>query len=364
MMNSWLTLDLLTVSTGAAVAMLVGLLGLVLQSQGRAGRKARASSGKNFAGIGLFGALALLGLGGLVLGLPAWLCRGCLGVLAVGAILVLVRLVCLVPVGALVGRWLGHPASLWIGLFLVGIGTLLAQVSMLEQEVGPLWDHEELTALSSVEGALEPVETQWAVTDAGRSIRLFTVSQDRFTLPTDVDTTFMMRRHFEQTVIQTDEANTRYNCHGWVFTGGRFWVRGSFVETILKDNGYQSTSTPEVGDVVVYRENSTGQVAHTGLIRAVLAADGPETSQKTSRVLIESKMGVLGRFIHEVDTHPYDNTTYQCYHTSRESHILHGLDGVRRPDLGKNLAASGGAGKAPEDVPTVVQVVTFPATAQ
>ena len=32
------------------------------------------------------------------------------------------------------------------------------------------------------------------------------------------------------------------NCHGWVFTGGRFWVSGEDVPRILEDNGYRRVS--------------------------------------------------------------------------------------------------------------------------
>jgi hypothetical protein len=108
-----------------------------------------------------------------------------------------------------------------------------------------------------------------------------------------------------------------------VFTGGRFWVRGGQVEQLLKDNGYRSTTTPLPGDLIVYRENATGLVAHTGLVRTVI--------EETGKVLIESKLGSLGRFIHSADQHPYDDTAATYYHTARGGHLLHGLDGVRRP---------------------------------
>ena len=52
---------------------------------------------------------------------------------------------------------------------------------------------------------------------------------------------YLTRRRLETALIRTDEADVRYNCHGFVFTGGRYWIRGGYVEHILKDNGYSTS---------------------------------------------------------------------------------------------------------------------------
>src|SRR5205807_1160464 len=75
------------------------------------------------------------------------------------------------------------------------------------------------------------------------------------------------------------------NCHGWVFTGGRYWVKGGAVEDILRDNGYRTVEDPRPGDLVVYRDDQ-GAVSHTGVVSSV-GADG--------LVLVESKWSWLGR---------------------------------------------------------------------
>jgi signal peptidase I len=100
-------------------------------------------------------------------------------------------------------------------------------------------------------------------------------------------------------------------------------VRGGSVEAILKDNGYTPTSTPRPGDIVVYRDQDTQQVSHTGIVRTVL----------DEVVLIESKLGSLGRFIHPANKHPYANTSLIYYHTRRGAHVLNGLDGMRRLEV-------------------------------
>lgn len=104
------------------------------------------------------------------------------------------------------------------------------------------------------------------------------------------------------------------NCHGWVFTGGRFHLGGRYVPVILADNGYTPVSTPAPGDVCVYR-GIADEVAHSGVVRAVLS-DGT--------VLVESKWGRMGVYLHEADESAY-GTKYTFYRSSRAGHLLNGL---------------------------------------
>jgi hypothetical protein len=113
-------------------------------------------------------------------------------------------------------------------------------------------------------------------------------------------------------VISLDVTASDSNCHGWVFTGGRYWVRGVTVEGILADNGYRKVATPRAGDLAVYRD-SAGAILHTGLVRATLP-DRP--------VLVESKWGAIGAFIHPVDVHPYDGSTCTYHRSPRDGHRL------------------------------------------
>jgi len=101
------------------------------------------------------------------------------------------------------------------------------------------------------------------------------------------------------------------NCHGWVFTGGRYGIRGRDVPAILADNGYARVSAPAPGDACVYR-SAAGEVSHTAVVRAV-CDDG--------MVLVEGKWGWLGVYLHPVEASCY-GTAFDYYRTARKSHLL------------------------------------------
>lgn len=116
---------------------------------------------------------------------------------------------------------------------------------------------------------------------------------------------------FIRTVIQRADPSPLTNCHGWVFTEGQFVMTGNQIDEILHDNGYVRTDNPQANDIVVYRSNF-GVVLHTGLVRGVLN-DGT--------IMIESKWGFEGRYLHPVEDQPYsDNVFY--WRTQRPSHAL------------------------------------------
>lgn len=114
--------------------------------------------------------------------------------------------------------------------------------------------------------------------------------------------------------IQRGAASDESNCHGWVFTGGKFSVPGRFVDTILTDNGYAPAPAPAVGDLCVYR-NSDNQVAHTAVVRAVLD-DGT--------VLVEGKWGRMGVYLHTAGESCY-GSEFTYHRTARGGHLLNGV---------------------------------------
>src|SRR5262249_3395836 len=126
---------------------------------------------------------------------------------------------------------------------------------------------------------------------------------------------FLHGGNLDFNVIRTAPADGNYNCHGWVFTAGRYWVRGVFVERILKDNGYTVAPRVRSGDLAVCR-NDSGEVTHTALVHSV---------GNNGQVLVESKWGRLGRYIHTPDQHAYRGQTVTYLRTSRGSHLLQGL---------------------------------------
>ncbi|MCC6420524.1 MAG: hypothetical protein IT429_19990, partial [Gemmataceae bacterium] len=73
----------------------------------------------------------------------------------------------------------------------------------------------------------------------------------------------------------------------------------------------------QVGDLAVYW-NDEGGVVHTGVVCAA-GEKGP--------VLVQSKWGDLGCFIHTPDGHHYGPVVCRYYRSPRRGHILRGLAG-------------------------------------
>jgi hypothetical protein len=119
---------------------------------------------------------------------------------------------------------------------------------------------------------------------------------------------------YNENIIRVEPATDRTNCHGWVFTGGRYWVSGSEVPHILADNNYQVVEDPHPGDLAVYRLGNN--IAHVAIVRYV--ADGQP-------VLVEGKWGCSGVYLHAVDKSIYGKE-YKFYRAPRSSHLLAGIE--------------------------------------
>lgn len=163
----------------------------------------------------------------------------------------------------------------------------------------------------SIPGKSVPSTKFVAVTDQGREVDVL-----RWVPETDQDYE-LIRSMMTQALtgfprtIQRAENDVRSNCHGWVFTGGRFLLRGDGVARILEDNGYEEVTDPRIGDIVIYRIPD-GEISHTGLVQGVLG-DGT--------VIVESKWSVGGRFLHRPEDQPY-STSYKYYRTERPNHVV------------------------------------------
>ncbi len=123
-------------------------------------------------------------------------------------------------------------------------------------------------------------------------------------------------------VIQISQGWQHCNCHGWTFTGGQFWVQPRDVPVILEDNGYDEVEAPKPNDVAVYRD-AGGAISHTGVVRFVGGG----------LILVESKWGRIGRFLHPHDVHCYGADRCAFYRSERVSHILQGVSGDSAPSL-------------------------------
>ena len=148
------------------------------------------------------------------------------------------------------------------------------------------------------------------ISDRGREIQLYRsaavpLSREQAYHPGKIDP------RVKNTVIERGDPDTASNCHGWVFTGGEFLLDQGSIQTILADNGYEPCEQPQAGDLIIY-SHGPDRAAHTGLVSGVLL-DGT--------VIIESKWGVEGRFLHRPEDQPYGHR-YQYYRSSREGHRI------------------------------------------
>lgn len=158
------------------------------------------------------------------------------------------------------------------------------------------------------------IEQFHVATDRGRLLPVFNLVVPDTTQ--QYEQAYLAERHFAWRIIRTGDPDPTYNCHGWVFTAGRFALRSEDVELILEDNQYQKVDQPQPGDLIVYRDEQ-GRILHTGLVRSVIANE---------IVLIESKWGPLGRFFHGPEDQPWgDNYTY--YRSPRPGHLLAIIEG-------------------------------------
>ena len=206
------------------------------------------------------------------------------------------------------GQWRRSPLA-WGALAAVlaacGWASFRLQTELQPRE----WDAPVLAA--------RPVEMELdthaiGISDRGREIPLFRSASNA--IPRQH--AFHVECHGQQrdrssTVIARSAPDAASNCHGWVFTGGEFLLDRWGLKIILEDNGYARCSLPQTGDVVVYFDVHETPV-HTGIVSTVLA-DGT--------VLVESKWGVDGRYLHRPEDQPYA-ATLAYYRSQRTGHQI------------------------------------------
>jgi hypothetical protein len=163
---------------------------------------------------------------------------------------------------------------------------------------------------------LRLAETIHATTDTRRPAKLMEPVETRLLEPIVAnELKILTEGKYLERVIRLGPVSDSSNCHGWVFTGGRYWLSHEDVEHILVDNGYLPVSNPRPGDIAIYR--TAGTIMHTALVHS--AAEGKP-------VLVESKWGCMGVFLHGVnDCCCGKNYTY--FRSSRSGHVLAGLSG-------------------------------------
>lgn len=216
----------------------------------------------------------------------------------------------------------GGPLAAVLFLSLCG-GSGLLSWARWQETLLPEWSGQNLRR--NLLGTGEPVTAR---TDRGRVVQLWRVERAGEATGTEaVETEAFWKASFGDTLVRTAPSSPESNCHGWVFADGRYWLDGEEIDCILLDNGYQEVTAPHPGDVIVYRP-SYGRVAHTGLVRSV-ADDGA--------VVVESKWGSKGRFLHAPETQP-QWTCWSYYRSPRASHCLAGIE----PPAAASVAAACG----------------------
>jgi hypothetical protein len=206
----------------------------------------------------------------------------------------------------------GKPAVRYALLTVAGIGVAISSVVICDREDDRLIT-SDMAELELIESQVPsaPVEREKACTDQGTPIALRQVLKGAVLSRAEAEERyFRTTQQFKDQVIRQGTADERTNCHGWVFTGGKFILSGSEVNVILMENGYTEQKTPQSGDLVIYR--TAGLVIHSALVQYV-AGDQP--------VLVRSKWGSLGVFVHPIDKSPY-GTDYAFYRSPRAGHLL------------------------------------------
>jgi len=297
----------------------LGLLGLLLHS----GKK--PPSWRPALALALV--LAALGAGAALAGLEASLWQPFVSAGGVCLVLAFLRSPAALSLGKGLFGLLRHPAAQSGILLLIGLGTVVAQSYAITQQ------RDQDIAESDVfirpqdrvpDLSVSPVVTGY--TDEGSAVPVWVPNSDAsMAHEPGREARFLQGSRLELKVIQTAPASNAYNCHGWIFAGGRFWVRGANVAQILKENGYRPAGEPRPGDVAVFRD-ATGEVSHSALVRSA----GPGGA-----VILESKWGQMGRYLHRATEHAYSSHHCTYYRSSREGHVLRGLEAeaVERADL-------------------------------
>ncbi len=211
-----------------------------------------------------------------------------------------------------VSQFLQSPTARWAMPFT--FGTIVAAGAIIQYERRQLASNDrEMLLMARLSGAPELVisNEQYLLTDSGTRINAHlpveSVVQD---MKIEDERALLHDMHVTMHIIQHEPANDDSNCHGWVFTGGKYWILGKSVDPILEQNHYEPTTSPQPGDLVVYRNDA--KVSHTAIVRYV--TDGMP-------VLVEGKWGALGVYLHAVEESCYGRN-FMFYRSPRKGHQL------------------------------------------
>jgi hypothetical protein len=208
-----------------------------------------------------------------------------------------------------------RPVARWGGLAAAGLTVAVGAVAWYDFETDAAADRASMDLALICERPPTRPAVARLVTDRGTAVPVMEATDPRARAEmAALEGRFLDSEAIRNRLIRRQPADDRSNCHGWVFTGGRFWLGGADVEPILAENGYAAVTTPQPGDLVVYRRD--GLVMHTAVVRYVTPG---------MPVLVEGKWGSTGVYLHDVDGSVY-GTGYTYYRADRPTHVLAGLD--------------------------------------
>ncbi|WP_439623583.1 CHAP domain-containing protein [Gemmata sp.] len=212
-----------------------------------------------------------------------------------------------------------HPAARYGLLAAVGVVSAVGAVALFDR-ADERAKAQSMADMNVVMGARPsvPSDRARAATDRGTPVVLrepVAAAAPEAADPATSEERFLAAAQLSDQIIRRGCGGAQTNCHGWVFTGGRFRLSADDVAVILAENGYREVAVPAPGDAVVYRTN--GAVTHTGVVRYVTPGEP---------VLIESKWGDLGVFLHAAERSPY-GTDFTFHRSDRRGHTLAGLTG-------------------------------------
>jgi hypothetical protein len=172
-----------------------------------------------------------------------------------------------------------------------------------------------------------PIQATLAKTDAGRTIPLFQF--EMLTSAEAAELAILAEERYQHQVIRLGVSSPASNCHGWVFTGGQFGIRNPDVPQILADNRYEVVQDVREGDLAIYTNGN--EITHSGLVRV---------ADSSGKVLVESKWGPFGVFLHAPAMQPFSGMC-AFYRSTRKGHLVAlqsqpGSDGVAA-----NISATG-----------------------
>jgi len=196
----------------------------------------------------------------------------------------------------------------WNLVLLSVVGVVFASSRFYAVSAGETEDLADMD-VRSPDQCLTVVPHSLAYTDRGRAVSLYQYNEPAEGADPKLDG--RIPDVFDSKLILAKEPDPRTNCHGWVFAGGEFVIRGAAVDNILSDNGYEQVEEPLVGDVIVHRD-AQGIPIHSGIVKAT-GNDG--------FVLIESKWGSLARYLHEPKTQCYGQD-FAYFRSTRPGHRL------------------------------------------